>query len=259
MAIIKHISRIKEISKSGSRNEIIYTGTLEEMKNIQAMNEHGVINEEIGKITSSRVYQAAGKWWECQLVAELHDGEAAVGPDTSYGKKSAQLTGSLLSCPLASHPDYRTNWDHYLFAAPGISSVPSFWKNATALGLSEKDAQSYQWRKSGSDIPVTNGKKWHVIKEPLEEMRGVESYDKAVYTLVISARFSSFTAGVNMIERELNRVRNNPGVNTGISGGDWKCEGATCQWHEKYWLSTLTWTRSGDSKGWNKLLYGGDL
>lgn len=258
MAIIKHISRIKEISKSGSRNEIIYTGTLEEMRNIQAMNEHGVINEEIGKITSSRVYQAAGKWWECQLVAELHDGEAAVGPDTSYGKKSAQLTGSMLQCALASHPDYRTCWDHYLFAAPGITTVPSFWESSKGITLSDADAQKYKWGKTPNDAPVTNGKLWKAIKDPLPEMKGVETFDKSVYTLVISARFSSFGAAINMVAKELNSVNNSPGITVNLSGGNWKCDNATVQWHDKYWLATLTWSKSGDSKGWNKLLYGGN-
>lgn len=255
MAIIKHTSRIKEITKSGSKNEIIYTGTLDEMKEIQAMNAYGVVNEVIGKVTSSRMYQAASKWWECQVVAELVNGDdAATSPDTAYGKKSAQLTGSMLQMPLATHPDYLANWDHYLFAAPGINTVPNFWKTAKFTGLPDAEAQKYAWGKSPADAPVTNGKRWHAIKDP--EMPGVESYDKAVYTLVISARFGSFATAVNMIEGELNRVRSSPGISTGISGGDWKCDGATVQWHEKYWLATLTWTRSGDAKGWNKLLYG---
>ena len=222
------------------------------------MNEHGVINEEIGKITSSRVYQAAGKWWECQLIAELHDGEAAVGPDTSYGKKSAQLTGSMLQCALASHPDYRTCWDHYLFAAPGITTVPSFWESSKGITLSDADAQKYKWGKTPNDAPVTNGKLWKAIKDPLPEMKGVETFDKSVYTLVISARFSSFGAAINMVAKELNSVNNSPGITVNLSGGNWKCDNATVQWHDKYWLATLTWSKSGDSKGWNKLLYGGN-
>lgn len=255
MAIIKHTSRIKEISKSGSRNEVIYTGTLEEMQQLQAMNEYGVIHEVIGKVTSSRVYQANAKWWECQLVAELHDGDASTGPDTSYGKKSAQLTGSMLQLPLASHPKYLVCWDHYLFGAPGVTAVPSFWNKTQFPLLTEEDAQKYRWGKSPAEAPVTNGRFWRALKEPT--MPGVESYDKGIYTLVISSRFSSQQAAFKMVEDELNRVRSSPGINTGISGGDWKCDGATALWHEKYWLATLTWSRSGDAKGWNEILYGG--
>ena len=255
MAIIKHTSRIKEINKSGSRNEIIYTGTFEEMQQIQEMNTSGVVNEQIGCITSSRVYQAAGKWWECQLVADF---DSCIGPDTAYGKKSAQLTGSMLQCALASHPDYRTCWDHYLFAAPGITSVPSFWKSAQGITLSDADAQKYKWGKTPNDAPVTNGKLWKAIKDPLPEMKGVETFDMSVYTLVISARFATFGAAVSMVARELNNVSSSPGVTINVGGGNWKCDNATVQWHDKYWLSTLTWSKSGDSKGWNKLLYGGN-
>ena len=58
-----------------------------------------------------------------------------------------------------------------------------------------------------------------------------------------------------MVANTLNKVNVDPVINTGITGGDWKCDDVSVQWHEKYWLATLNWTRSGDDKGWNKRLY----
>ena len=101
MATVKHASRIREVSKNASRNSIVYTGSMEEMRQIQSSNGINSINAEIGRITSSRVYQEGGTIWCCELVAELSsDGTATTGPDTSYGKKSASLHGTMLSMPL---------------------------------------------------------------------------------------------------------------------------------------------------------------
>ena len=254
MSIIKHTSRAREINKSGSRNSIIYTGTYDEMTNIQEMNPVGTINEEIGRISSSRVYQAAAKWWECELVCDLVQEDAVSGPDVAYGKKSAQLRGSTMQIPLATHPDYLASWDHYLFAAPGVTAVPSFWEKTQFPLLEEGDSQKYAWGKTPMDAPETNGKRWRAIKAPT--MPGVESRDVKVYILIISARYGTFLAACKMVEDELNRVRTDPGINTGIAGGNWKCDDIGVQWHEKYWLASLTWTKSGDNEGWNKILYG---
>ena len=253
MTIIKHTSRIKEINKSGGRNSIVYTGDFEELQTLQSMNEPGTVNEEIGKVSSARLYQSAAKFWELELVCELTQGDSVTGPDTSYGKKSAQLRGTMLSLPLASHPDYLACWDHYLFAAPGVTEVPSFWEKTQFPLLTEAAAQKYRWGKSPADAPETAGKRWNALKSPV--MPGVESYDVSTYSLIISARFSSFSSACRMVAGHLNKVSADPGINTGINGGDWKCDDATVQWHERYWLATLTWTQSGDDSGWNKRLY----
>ena len=255
MATVKHASRIREVSKNASRNSIVYTGSMEEMRQIQSSNGINSINAEIGRITSSRVYQEGGTIWCCELVAELSsDGTATTGPDTSYGKKSASLHGTMLSMPLETHPDYRANWNHFLAVAPGVTQAPSWWNSAEDTLLSEANAQKYCWCKDVSDAPETGGKRWRILKKPV--MEGVETYDLSTYSCTVSARFGSFSAATNMVANVLNRI-GIPGVTLGISGGDWKCDDATVAWHDKYWLATLTWTRSGDTRGWNKKLYKG--
>lgn len=255
MSVVKHKSRIKQIQKSGIRNTITYSGTYDEMRELQEMNPYGFINEEIGKVTSSRIYQLGGMFWECELVSELNESGAASAPDTSFGRKSAQLNGTLMQVPLPAHPDYLASWDHYLFAAPGVKEVPSFWDKTQFAILDDNDAQKYAWGKSPADAPSTNGKRWRALKSPL--FPGVTSYDVGTYTLTISARYGSFREGAQMVNQMLNRVKSDPGIDTGISGGDWKCESCSVQWHESYYLGTLVWTRSGDSSGWNKTLYRG--
>lgn len=253
--VIKHASRIREISKNAQRRSITYTGTQEEMLAVQSVNGIGTTNADLGVITSSRVWQDGGSIWCCELGAEVScDGSTtATGPDTSYGQKSAQLHGGTISMPLESHPDYRACWNYFLAAAPGVKSVPGWAANAKDCLLSDDDSQKYAWVKSPSEVPSTGNRRWHIVQEP--EMPGVESYDLATYTMTVSARFSSFEKACSMVANTLNRVSASPGVSPGISGGNWKCDDATVAWREKYWLATLTWTRSGDSRGWNKKLY----
>lgn len=255
MSFVKHQSRIREKQKSSSRTSVIYMGTLDEMLNLQELNEPGTVNEEIGKVSSSRVYQTAASLWECELVSELVQGDAVTGPDTSYGAKSAQLRGTLLSLPLESHPKYLTNWNHYLFCAPeSKKTVPSWWSTAKGTIITGKDAESYAWGKQLGDAPVTNNKPWSVICDL--QMPGVESRDVSTYSVTISSRYSTFSAAASAVANKLNTVTTDIGIRTGISGGNWKCDDASIQWHEKYWLVTWTYTRSGDRAGWNSTLYG---
>lgn len=253
MPFVKHQSRIREKQKSSSRTSVIYMGTLDEMLNLQELNEPGTVNEEIGKVSSSRVYQTAASLWECELVSELTQGDAVSSPDTSFGKKSATMHGTMLSLPLESHPKYLTNWNHYLFAAPGVKTIPDWWGTTKSTIITDADAKMFAWGKQLGDAPVTNNQPWRVICEP--EMAGVESRDVSTYSLTISSRYSSFSEAVKEIANKLNAVVSDPGIKTGILGGNWKCDDASLGWHEKYWLVTWTYTRSGDDSGWNKKLY----
>ena len=258
MAWIKHQSRIKERTRSAVKNTLVYQGSFEEMAEIQEENAVDVVNGEIGRITSSRIYQTGASIWECELVSELdNSGNAVIPPDTAFGQKSAQLHGSMLVMPLESHPDYKTAWNYYLFAAPGVQNFPAWWGTATDTLISEEESEKYAWGKTLADAPATGKKRWRSIKKPF--MPGVDTYDASTYSLTISARFASFSAGCKMVANVLNTVHTSPGVDTGITGGDWKCDDGTVVWHEKYWLATLTWTRSGGKSGWNNRLYGGRL
>ena len=55
-----------------------------------------------------------------------------------------------------------------------------------------------------------------------------------------------------MVAGKLNQI-GRPEEDFGMtpSGYNWKCDNATVSWNGKYWLATLTWTRSGNNKGWD--------
>ena len=252
MSIIKYQSRVRERTGDGTTVSLVYQGSHEEMHAMQAAHS---INEssEDGRLKSIRIYQESPQIWNCELRYESDaNGDYMNAPDTSYGKKSAQLKGSMLSMPLETHADYHTNWNYYLAAAPGVTAVPSWWAAATDTTIGDSDAQKYRWIKNPSECPADKKGMWRTLKDPV--MPGVESYDIATYSVTESARFRNAKAAGSMVAGNLNKI-GTPSESFGIRGGNWKCDDASVSWTGKYWLATLTWTKSGDSSGWNSKLY----
>ena len=249
---IKHQSRVRSQSGDGLNTTIVYQGGQSEMLELQFAHPVGETGE-YGRLKASRVYQDSPKIWCCELQYESDsNGDCSSPPGTDYGKRSAQLKGSMLSLPLESHPGYRTSWNHYLAAAPGIREVPSWWETATDAVVSEADAQRYRWVRSPTECPSDRKGMWRTIKDPVKP--GVNSYDAATYSITESARFGTARAAGRMIADQLNRI-GTPNETFGISGGNWKCDDAGVSWNGKHWLATMTWTRSGDDGGWDQDLY----
>ena len=146
--VIKHQSRVKAQNGEGQNTTVVYQGEQTEMLELQAaspIDESG----EYGRLKSSRVYQESPKIWCCELQYESDgSGEFAAPPAKAWGKKSAQLRGSMLSLPLESHKDYLTNWNYYLAAAPGIIDVPEWWETAKKTVIDGSESQKYRWVKS---------------------------------------------------------------------------------------------------------------
>ncbi len=250
--IVKHQSRVMSQNGEGLVTTIVYQG---EQSEIQALQADLSIDEssEYGRLRATRLYQESPKIWCCELQYETNaSGEYATPPAKAYGKKTAQLRGSMLSLPLESHKDYKTNWNHYLAAAPGITAIPAWWATAKDTVISNTDAQKYRWVSSPGECPSDRQGLWRTVKDPAKP--GVNSYDVATYTIQETARFSSARAAGKMIANTLNKI-GTPCEVFGISSGDWKCDSADVSWSGKYWLATLSWTRSGDDKGWDKQLY----
>ena len=250
--IVKHQSRVKSMNGDGVNTTIIYQG---EQAEIMAMGADSVIDEfgEFGRLKSTRVYQESPKIWCCEMqYLSDENGEIAVPPAKVYGKKTATLRGSLLSLPLESHKNYKTNWNYYLAAAPSITAVPAWWATAKDTIISAADAKKYRWVNSPSECPSDVQGLWRTIKDPTKP--GVTSFDVPTYVITETARFGSARSAGSMIANTLSHI-GTPCEVFGIRGGDWKCDDAEVSWSGKYWLAHLSWTRSGDDKGWDKDLY----
>ncbi|MBO4631753.1 MAG: hypothetical protein J5858_07505 [Lentisphaeria bacterium] len=252
---LKYQSRQIEKNDGGQSTVQAWTGTKEEIEALAEEIQPGS-PAEYGTLESVRIYQDGGNIWAVERrYAKDQDGDFVARPHQVYGRKSAQLRGSMLSLPLENHPNYKTNWNYFLAAAPDVTMSPAWWLTATDPILSNEDAQKYKWIMSTSETPVDgNGKQWNIMCKPT--FPGVNSYDVAVYTVTETAKFKSAKAAGKMVAMCLNKI-GFPNETFGITGGDWKCDDATVSYNGSRWYATLTWTRSGDDKGWYKEIYGG--
>ena len=205
---------------------------------------------------SVRIYQDAGNIWNVERrYTTDQDGNFTTKPNVVYGKKSAQLRGAMLSIPIEQHKNYRTNWNYFLASAPDVTYSPEWWLDATDPILTAEAAQKFAWIKSPSEAPVDKRGKWNVTHKPTYP--GVNSYDVAVYTVTETAKFSSAKKAGQMIASNLNRI-GRPEEDFGLTKGgfNWKCDDATVSYNGRNWFATLTWTRSGDNRGWIQEIYG---
>lgn len=250
MAKIKSQSRVREATGDGISTTIVWFGTREEMQDLADSHPIGEFAAE-GRLRSCRVLQEGGDVWNCELRYESDSaGESTDAPSAEYGKKSAQLKGSMLSLPLETAKNYRTKWNHYLVAVAGTDTIPGWYESATTAVLSSAVAEKYRWVKSLGEMPA----KWHSLKEPTKP--GVEQREVSTYTVTETARFRSAKAAGRMVAKTLNQI-GKPVEDFGNDVGNWKCDDATVAWNGKYWLATLTWTLSGDAKGWDRELLEG--
>lgn len=256
MPSVKFQSRVREVTASGVNSSVTYQGTKEEIEEFAsglALNDSG----ENGRLARIGVHQISGSLWCCELRYENGDGvDPAAPPPTDYGKKSAVLHCGMLSIALKNHPDYLANWDHHLAAAPGVNEVPSWWATAKKLSISGTDAQKYAWIRDVSQLPSDAKGRWHLIREADEEFDGTDHYDYSTYSVTERARFKTAAAAGKMVAQKLNRI-GTPMETFGLTSGNWKCDAAEVNWSGKYWYATLTWTLSGNSRGWNRRIYKG--
>ena len=248
----KFQSRIREMTTDGETATVIYSGSRDEMETLYRSRKINETSED-GRLRNLRLYQASGDIWEVELRWENSHGTSSEAPDDSYGKKSAQLNGGMLSLALDVKSTYRANWDHHLAASPTVTSndAPAWWATAANTVLDLAQSAKYRWVKSPGECPVDSDGKWRIIKEKTKK---AENFDVATYSITESARFANAKLAGRMVANHLNRI-GTPSETFGITGGNWKCDNATVAWTGKYWLATLTWTRSGDDQGWDRDLY----
>ena len=259
MAKIKLQGRETEITRGGRVTTLRYQGTRAEMEALASnggVTSVGIVigsGAIISPSRTARVNQVSPNIWECEIREETGvDGNSSEPPDTGWGKKSCQLHGGMLSRPLEACSNYQTRWNHYLFAKDGVTAIPE-WYDTASGGATIADSgakMNYAWGKSVSDCPAG----FTSIADPTKP--GEESFDTAVYTVTETARFRTAAAAGAMVAAKLNKI-GTPTEDFGLTGGgDWKCDDAEVSWSGKYWLARLTWTRSGDDRGWDPDLYG---
>ena len=249
---IKFLSRQVEKGSGGTETSVAWNGTNEELTELLLSEEIGSLGT-YGTLKAARLFQESANIWCCEkkYLADA-SGSAPEKPFTSYGKKSATLKGSMLSMPLESHPSYKACWNYFLAAAPGVNSIPAWWRSAEDTTLSSDLSQKYCWVKSPSEAPSDSYGRWSILKRPLKP--GVETYDIATYSVTETARYGNPKAAGMAAAGKLNSI-GFPRETFGLSHGNWKCDDASVFYDGENWFSTVTWTLSGNHDGWDKDLY----
>lgn len=253
---LKYQGRQRERNDSGYATTLVWIGSQEECEAFAGEVSLGEPGEN-GTLDSVRIYQDGGNIWavERRYTAD-QNGNFRNKPNVVYGRKSAQLHCGMLSVPLEDNKNYKMQWNHYLAAAPSVTAVPAWWETAKDANMTVADAQKYRWVKSPSECPSDSRGLWWTIKPP--KYPGKNSYDISTYTITETAKFSSAKKAGTMIAGKLNQI-GKPEEDFGLtpSGYNWKCDDATVSYNGGDWFATLTWTRSGDNKGWIPEIYGG--
>lgn len=177
----------------------------------------------------------------------------------------------MLSMPIEGHPNYKTNWNYYLIGlGENTKTVPAWWSTATDTFIdpTTEDFKKYRWIKSLSEIPTEKDAEtnsyWQIVKSSGENAQvckpqkpGLETYDKAVYTITEISRYSSKSKAGWAVSEALNSVVAKPkkGDFNIQNEGDWKVDSASIYHDGKKWCSKLVYTLSGDAKGWDKMIY----
>ena len=253
MLKVKFSSRQFEQDQDSITNTIIHTGNYEEVRELADSVRPGSGVDDMGTLSSVRIYQEGPQIWACERTFTTdHEGNYTNKPNTVYGKKSAQLRGSMLSLPLKKHPNYRTCWDHFLVASQSTTNLPSWWETATDTLMNASDSTKYAWIRQLDSLPTDSGGRWHVLAEP--EKPGVEYYDYATYTITETAKFRSARQAGNMVANLLNHI-GTPIETFNITNGNWKCDDANIFYDGRAWFANLSWTLSGDADGWDPDIY----
>lgn len=241
-----------ERTTSGDIYQFRYTGTKETIAQMLDSHQIDEINE-FGRLKSARMYQDEGPLWCGEFRYEAgSEWQSSQPPSTDYGVKSCTLSCATLSNELETHSSYKVCWNHFLWAAPGTTSVPAWWSTATDPAMTDADAAKYAWTETLGGCPVTKKGKWKVLKKPTKP--GVRSWDSVCYTVEETAKFRSASRAGSMVAGKINSI-GTPSQTFGITGGNWKCDDARVYWNGTYWLAHLTWTHSNGSSGWDRDLY----
>lgn len=256
----KYMSRDDQRGQDRKTAKISYYGPEAELKAWAAtLHVGGTLAALSGSITSIRVYPDGGGTWACDVSAELQyddDGNPS-DPTTSTGPNSQRLAGGRLSLDLEKHPNYRASWDHQLlFKVPEVApGIPSWYLAAKTTDIPEADQGKYQWIKPGETVPEG----WMILYDVDSRFKGMTSFDWSMYTITETGKHASKTQAGWISAKALNSIVDSPDLGdfglTAKFGGNWKVEDVNVYYDGRHWLADRSYTKSGDSNGWNPAAY----
>ncbi|MPN34741.1 hypothetical protein SDC9_182235 [bioreactor metagenome] len=120
-----------------------------------------------------------------------------------------------------------------------------------------KDAQkNYQWILPGDPIPEG----FMILFDVDSRFKGQDSFDWSMYTITETGKHSNKSKAGWISAKALNSVVASPDLGdfglTAKLGGNWKVDDVSVYYDGRHWLADRSYTKSGDSRGWNLAVYG---
>lgn len=258
MAItLKYQGFAKNKTSDGNTTTQVYIGLQQQIKQYA---ESLVLNSisQLGTLQSISLSQDEGPFWNCQLQwsTEKDSSGNDIGDGTLSQSKMSSLSIRMMSMPLESHPNYKTNWNYILIGLQG-TSVPSWWDSQTDGDVS--DPKIYKWVRDISEIPIqpdaATGKKWKQLKKKTKG--GVECYQVPIYQLTEISRHNGKNSAGWAVAKKIGKIAKPSNGDFGVvskNGGNWLCEGGSISYNGKKWQASCTFAHApGD--GWDEDLY----
>lgn len=268
---IQHGSRVKRIEAGKTDTSITWQGTYSEVKQLQESLVVGDYYDGLGGLTKAELTQGEGVIWQLALdytitLADLNTGNEEDGQPTEQ-----ELSAQLLSVPIEVHPNYRTNWNHFLVAAcyyegdNYTNRVPSWYNSAKDpyLDPMTTDGKNYRWVKQLSEAPpATKYIQWGIVKSGNTICRpvkpGVTSYDKSTFVIKEIGYHSKKSMAGWATRDMLNTIVDKPllgDFSITRPGYNWKVDDIQVTFAGGKWQASRTYTMSGDNNGWDRAIY----
>lgn len=245
------------INSESSRKETsrtYYSFDYNELENFIQTNYPEGSDSAIGEIIRTRFYRE-GAIWYCDVhgVAELDSTGVVINFGNRRERQEPQrhtLRTVTLSLPLKFLDNYRTYWDHYLWAEvpSSIKSAPLPEDSYTSLRDGRTfyyDGILYAWTKTNHapSQPADSGKHWVYVRSPAKGEERHITYH--TYQITEYGEYNSESAASWAVKKALNVVVNKPplgDMGVGNQGGQWKLDNASIRYNGKKWEAECVWT-----------------
>lgn len=256
----------EEVNQSSSKKTVkvtYYATTFSELEDFISANFPEGRDSEIGEVTQNHFYRT-GNTWYCDVTGEFD--LAPNGLVIHYNNRKEQakpqkhsLCTVCIPLELNRLDNYRTHWDHYLWAAAdsldAVIAVPSPALEATTSCRFYTGETCFAWTRQNQPPgePLESGKYWIAVKSPSKP--GVKTVEYFTYQITESGEYNSESAAYWAVKEILNGVQTKPLLGTmGVSGnGNWKLNHASIRHNGKVWLAECIWTFLPG--GWDPDLY----
>lgn len=231
-----------------------YSFDYEELETFIESNFPEGKDSEIGEIVRNRFYRE-GAIWYCDIQGEADFDHS--GLQINYGNRREQqapqrhtLRTVTLSLPLRFLDNYRTCWDHHLWAEVALSidrvNIPDeVYISATDTGAFYYNNVLFVWTPTDHAPGQTpsSGKRWSYVRSPVK--KGIKHITYHTYQITEYGEYNTESAATWAIQKILNNVSAKPllgDMGAGDSNGQWKLDNAQIRYNGKKWEAECIWT-----------------